>query len=433
MSYELEQFSREVLSSKIHEAETILLSEGKAGLEKFFSSEKNKILNAPYMIRVMNLTGDSVYLKPSVQEKKFDFSSLKKKVSDPGRLVGWSSFAAIDDEDRFEILTEKVGDQFYLQVGRSNENHEDVLDKMLTVFIVTGSIFVFLSALFGLWYARRSLAPLRDVLLTIKKIESGDLSNRVEVLGPHDELRDLGETFNRMIARIEKLILIMRESLDNVAHDIRIPLTRIRAVAEDALTSQSPTPLKEALQDCAENASEVSELVDQLMSISEAEAGTLSLQYSDCHVQTLLQDIVDIYEFVAQEKSIQLSVICDSDFRAVLDRKRIKQVIGNLVDNAIKFSPDQTQIQIEAKSEGASLRVEVRDQGSGVSDADLARLWDRLYRGDKSRTTKGSGLGLSIVRSIVMAHGGQVDAKSGAQGGMVFYFLIPMMQKTHVF
>ena len=430
MTYTLENSNREVLSSKFREAATILTSSNIRGLKEFLSDEKNRILNAPYMVRVLSIEGEAIYLKPSVQEKKFDFELAFKKVDKPETLVGWSSLAAIDDEDMFNILTDKVGEHFYLQIGKSNEDHEDILGRMLEVFLATGGFFILLSAGLGFWYARKSLAPLRDLLVTIKTIERGDLSQRVTLNGIKDELHDLGDTFNRMIARIEKLVQVMKESLDNVAHDIRTPLTKIRAIAEDSLTSSNPIPLKEALQDCAENAAEVSELVDQLMSISEAEAGTLNLKYANCNIETLLRDVTDIYEFVAQEKNISVSVKCDAALDWSLDRKRIKQAIGNLVDNAIKFSPEGSEIQISASVHENSLSVVVNDHGIGISEADLSRIWDRLFRADKARTTKGLGLGLSIVQSVITAHQGKTEAIQNPKGGMTFSFTIPQFEHS---
>ncbi len=430
MNYALDKSDQQVLSSKLQEISAVLNSSDVRGLKNFLSDEKNRILNAPYMVRILGIDGETVFLKPSVQEKEFDFDGAFKKVEKPDKLVGWTSLAAIDDEDKFDILTQRVGDKFYLQIGKSNEDNEDVLGSLLSVFLGTGAIFIMLSAGFGFWYARKSLAPLRGLLGTIKKIESGDLSERVEVSNSRDELHDIGETFNRMISRIEKLIVVMKESLDNVAHDIRTPLTKIIVTAEDALTSNNPTPLKEALQDCAENANEVSELVDQLLSISEAEAGTLVLRYSSCKIKILLDEVADIYDFVAQEKSIRLSVQCDPNLVWLLDGKRIKQAIGNLVDNALKFSPEGKSVDISAVVIKGQLYLTVQDQGIGTPESEIDRIWDRLYRGDKSRSTKGLGLGLSIVRSIALAHGGSAKAISNPKEGMTFSVVIPQFTQS---
>jgi hypothetical protein len=173
LSYSLNKSGKEILSSKMRETSTLLLSQGPKGLKNFLSEEKNRILNAGYMIRVLNISGETIYIKPSVQEKNFDFEAAFKKTEAPEKLLGWSSLSAIDDEDMFDILTERIGDDYYLQVGKSNEDHEDVLGQMLGVFLATGAIFILLSAGLGLWYARKSLAPLRSLLSTIKSLETG--------------------------------------------------------------------------------------------------------------------------------------------------------------------------------------------------------------------------------------------------------------------
>jgi signal transduction histidine kinase len=424
ISYSLEKSSKEVISSELHEAAVILGRNGVPGLTAFYSIEENRLANAHLMVRVLNLSGDTLYLKTSTQEKKFDFEGAFKQKTEP--VVGWQSLPAIGDEDRFEILTEKVGADSYLQIGKSSEDREAILGNILEIFGSTGALLIILGGGLGLWYATRILKPIRNLVGTIQEIEKGNFSHRVIVGEATDELYDLGSTFNRMIARIESLIRIMRESLDHVAHDIRTPLTRIKAVAEDAMTSDQPTSLREALEDCAESASDISGIVDQLMSISEAEAGTMILKRESCNIHLLLTDVAEIYEFVALEKSIDLQIDIEPvslDWK--LDRKRIKQVVGNLLDNALKFSDDKSKIIVRARVENGFLKISVIDEGCGISSGDLPQIWDRLFRGDRSRTTKGSGLGLSIVRAVVTAHGGNVFALPNLRRGTTFAIEFP--------
>lgn len=424
MDFSLAKSSRELISAKHRETAAILIAKDVRGLKDFLSDKTNRARNAPFFIRVLNPSGETVYFKPSVQEERFDFDPIFRKVESLDRHTGWNSLNAIDDEDEFSFLTEKAGERYYLQIGRSNEDYREILERMVDVFLLTGGLFILAGTALGFWYARRSLKPLRALLATIKTIEKGDLSKRVEIDGPQDELHDLGDTFNRMIGRIETLVRVMRESLDNVAHDIRTPLTRIRVVAEDALTSDNPTPLKEALQDCAENAADVSALVDQLLSISEAEAGAMQLKRTECKVATLIAEVVEIYEFVAEDKSIKITVNCEPNLTWVLDRKRIKQAIANLLENAIKYSNANSTTEISAHVVGDTIQLSVLDQGIGVPESDISRIWDRLYRVDKARTTQGLGLGLSIVRSIALAHGGLARARR-TDPGMIFTIELP--------
>jgi signal transduction histidine kinase len=399
LSYSLEQSSKEVLSLKLHEMSSVLTHKGVSGLKELLSAERHRMANAHFLIRVTNDRGQTLFLKRSMQD---------------------------DDGDSFDRLIKSVPPGYSLEVARSSEERENVSSHILSGFVLMGGFLALAGMVLGIWYARRSLAPIRTLLATIQGIESGDLSQRVPLGSSKDELRDLGATFNRMIARIETLVLMMRESLDNVAHDIRTPLTRVRAVAEDALLSGNESSLKGALEECAEDATAISELVDQLMSISEAEAGTLPIHYEICGVKELLEEVAEVYEFVAQEKEIQILISpVRGELSWELDRKRIKQVIGNLLDNAIKFSPRGSDVLVLAVVEQNRMKISVKDQGPGIPDAELPRIWDRLFRGDKSRSTKGTGIGLSIVRSTVLAHGGQVEARQGTEGGMVFTVAIP--------
>jgi len=426
ISYSLKNSGREVISSKLHEASAVLTSEGVDGLREFFAGDKKRMANAPFMIRVLAKDGGTLYVKPSVQEKTFDFDSVFKKRVDPESLLGWHSLAAFNDEDKFDMLAEKVGSEYYLQVGKSSEDREAVLDKIAGVFAVTGVLIILLGGSLGLWYATKILKPLRQLIVTIREIERGNLGRRVPLGEAKDELHDLGSTFNRMIERIETLIRVMRESLDHVAHDIRTPLTRIKAVAEDAMLSTRPTSMKEALEDCAESATDISGIVDQLMSISEAEAGTMILRREASDVPLLLKDVAEIYEFVALEKSIRLELDVElAPMEWPLDRKRIKQAVANLLDNALKFSDRDSRVILRARNEEGFLMISVVDEGCGIPAEDFPYIWDRLFRGERSRTTMGSGLGLSIVRSIVVAHGGRVFAEANSKKGTTFSVRLP--------
>ena len=431
ISYSLEKSSREVISSKLHEASVILADQNVKGFKDFFSNDANRQSNASFMFRILSKSGESIYIKDSRQEQRFDFKKDLAQNLAPDKLKQWHSLDAINDEDKFDILTEQVGADFYLQVGKSSEDREAILTNILNIFVGTGVLLVFFGGGLGLWYARSTLQPIRHLLTTIKEIEKGHLGNRVPLGPAQDELYDLGSTFNRMISRVDSLVRLMRDSLDHVAHDIRTPLTRIRAVAEDAIISSQPTSLREALEECAASATDISEIVDQLMNISEAESGTLTLKREFCLLQTLFNDVIDVYEFVALEKSIDIELeVQPLDLEWFIGRKRIKQVFANLLDNAIKFSDPHSKILVRAAVDRGCLEISVIDEGYGISAQDLPQIWDRLFRGDRSRSSPGAGLGLSIVRAIVSAHGGNVRTQTNRERGTTFSITMPVPEKA---
>ena len=425
LSYSLEKLSREVISSKMRELDAVIEKGGLGGLASFINSDEERVRNAPFLVRVLTESGEAVFSKTSQQQKTFDFATFYGRLPPPRNTLGWRSIQAVDDEDTFDILTEHVGRGLYLQIGKSSEDRDSLLESVEYDFAWATVIFVVLSVGLALWYARRALRPLANLTNTILQIEHGEFSRRVPDPLANDELRELSRTFNRMIDRIERLVTGMKQSVDNLAHDIRTPLTRARARAEAAILSGDQAEACTALEDVTENLNELTALVDQLLDISEAESGALKLKLQLVEVSTIGEQVVDLYQVVAEDRQIKLVNSIQSGILWPVDRLRIKRVIANLVDNAIKFSPSEATVEIRGFVQNDQLVLEVLDRGHGVDPASLPFIWDRLYQADASRSEKGSGLGLALVRSIVEAHGGSVEVNETSSAGSCFRVIFP--------
>lgn len=326
--------------------------------------------------------------------------------------------------ERWAVASLPVGDgSIVLQAGKNARASEQALAGLRRLFVLTLIPAGLVALLGGALLTYRAMSPIRRLTLTMREIlRAGDLGRRVEPQRGSNELNALVELFNRLLARNEALIEGMHNSLDSVAHDMRTPLSRLNNTAEKALgQAGDPELMREALADCVEESENLGRLLTTLMDVAEAESGAMRLDRQRLSLTELVESVAELYEFVAEEKSIRIRTELPVDLEIVADRNRMNQVLANLVDNAIKYSPAGSEVRISvAGSPGGEAVITVSDQGVGISEADLPHIWDRLFRAERSRTAPGMGLGLSFVRAIVEAHGGSVDCESRLNIGSTF-------------
>jgi signal transduction histidine kinase len=278
----------------------------------------------------------------------------------------------------------------------------------------------------GVILTRRALRPVGALAATARAvIQSGDLSRRVEVHGG-GELDELASLVNRMLESNQALVRSMREALDNVAHDLRTPLTRLRGIAEVALRTVDPTQATEALADCIEESDRALIMLRTLMDISEAEAGIMKLNVGPVELRALARETLDLYEQVAEEGGVALFLSPGGPVTAPADATRIRQALANLVDNAVKYTPPGGRVEIDVAIDAGEAQIRVRDTGRGIPAEAISRIWDRLFRVDPSRAERGLGLGLSLVKAIAVAHHGRVAVESAPDRGSSFLLSLPL-------
>jgi signal transduction histidine kinase len=334
---------------------------------------------------------------------------------------------AQDVERDIVIVSRELEGGGLLQVARSADNRAVLLAPLQGVMVATGAVAVGLSAVAGIWLSWRATRPVRDVAATARRIvRTGDLTARVTSRGGSDDVADLVHQFNTLLERNAALIGAMRETLDNVAHDLRTPLTRLRAGAEAALGETADATTRQALVECIEESDRIRRMLELLLDVSAAENGILRLAPEEMEADGILAEVADLYSLVAEDKGTKLEQKTEPGLKVWADPARLRQILANLTDNALKYTPPggQVWLQVARGPEGTAVFT-VGDNGPGVPEGEREKIWRRLYRSDHSRTQRGLGLGLSIVKALVEAHGGTVTVGERAGGGALFTVTLP--------
>jgi signal transduction histidine kinase len=427
ISSSLHERDRAAIQLKLKEYSGEYQSGGLAAVERKVNSEHSSLALHPFLVRVAGPKNETMLLQSSEDEDRTDFDLKRLERSDPGGKDGWIRLKAETEDDVLDIASLRLANGWFLQVGKGPDEREDVLDSFRTTFAVLLLAGTALALAGGVVLARQTLRPVRGLITGLRPIiETGKTSARVPVRHTGDELEELSLLFNQALEKIERLIEGMRASLDNVAHDLRTPMARLRGIAEIALQSgANQETYREALADCLEESEQVLAMLNTLMDISEVEAGSVRLDLRKLNILPLLNKVDELYRSVAEDKSIALHTSCPEDLWLAADRNRILQVMANLLDNAIKYTPSGGTVNVSASPRDGEVVLAVQDTGIGISPEEINRVWDRFYRGDKSRAHRGLGLGLSLVKAVVQAHRGTVEVMSEPGIGSQFTVCLP--------
>jgi len=371
-------------------------------------------------VRVLGPGRDALFLTMPRAYARFDVDGLETDAD------GIRAEPARDRTAVLEVATARLPDGTVLQVGKSSDNREQLLERFRRVMLIVSGLIILAGLAGGAVVTHSTLQPLRALASVVTRIAAtGRTDARVPVPETNDAMEDLSRSFNTMLDRIDALMTAMRDSFDNVAHDLRTPMTRLRGLAERALADGSPAAAREALADCLEEAERMQAMLDTLMDISEAETGALRLAVTDVAIAPLVEEVRALYEDVADDKAVQLEAQAPPDLTVPADRDRLRQALANLVDNAVKYTPAGGRVTVTADRDNEGVAIRVADTGVGIAPGDRERVFDRLYRGDRSRSERGLGLGLSLVRAYVHAHHGRVTVEDNGGGGSVFTMWLP--------
>jgi len=320
---------------------------------------------------------------------------------------------------------------FLIRVGTSLAPVDSAVDELVRVLALVVPAGVLFSALAGWWLAGRALAPVAAITRAALEINISQLDRRLPLGGAGDEIDRLAETFNLVFARLQAAVEQMRQFTASISHELRTPLTALRGEAEVALLQgKDLEDFRRLLASQLEEFDKLTRLINDLLTLARAEAGEIRLEQRSVDLGRLAGAVAEQIEPVASWKKIALAARVEGEVRVAGDSRWLERVVVNLLDNAIKFTPEGGRVDLRVAANGAEALLEVRDTGAGVSPEALPHIFDRFYRADPSRSKEvdGAGLGLSLVRWIVEAHHGGIEVTSEPGKGSLFTVHLPLAQ-----
>jgi len=315
-----------------------------------------------------------------------------------------------------------------LQVGISEENIAGALNQLMIVMVVAGLIILFLASLGGSFIINKALQPVKSTVKTAKKISADDLSLRIDIKNRKDEIGMLVETFNSMIARLEKSVNKIRQFSGDVSHELRTPLTIIRGEIEVLLRKErTKEEYMRTLKSALEESHRMEKIIDDLLFLSRLEALDKSKLKQNVELEEVLKQVLESRRPSALNKELELITEKIKPVLVCGNEDLLERMITNVIDNAIRFTPSKGQIEIVLDKVHDAVQLEIRDTGIGIPEDSLPYIFDRFYVVEKSRSreTGGSGLGLSIVKWLADNHGAEISIQSQVNKGTIFIIKFP--------
>jgi heavy metal sensor kinase len=414
------------LKKEVVEVSVAYSENGFTGIAQQFRQEHEASGNGGYLGRVLNSHGTILFeIAPG------DLSRIPIIQQNVEKAVRGDQVLQIvepGDNQVINVIYSPIPDGNVVQIGLELLEHEIWLRRFSKNLLKFALLALAASVIAGGLIARGTLKPIHIMARTASSITGPSMGRRMQISGRGDEVDQLAEAFNGTLERIDTLVEGIRDVTENLAHDLRTPITGIRGMAEVTLSlERHPEDYREALSRIIEQLDRVLSLSDAIFDVIEAENGTLMMHRENVPLDALANEIIQTFEPVASDRGIKFETSIAEGISTIGDRGRLRQALANLIDNALKYTSSGGCIKfcVGQDSKSREVLISVSDNGSGISDKDLPHVFERYYRGDKSRSGPGVGLGLPLVQGIIKSHDGRVTVESRPGTGSTFRVFLP--------
>ncbi|MCB9058180.1 MAG: HAMP domain-containing protein [Calditrichae bacterium] len=403
--------------------------------------ESAKRYQEVYLI-VYNARGLIEFASPMTQFIKFDLPVTRDEAESgftrSSKLT--MKIPVLKTDDQGNVIFRGISRRMYfrdkpigwIQAGLPITSIEQDLDNLFNVIMIVNAFAVLLVGLGGYFIIARFLFPIKLITNKAKEISSKNLNERIEIQNEQDELGQLTITLNNLLERLNKAFETQRRFMADAAHELKTPLTLLRTHWENELNNPDlEDAFKERLVQDVETIGRLNQMINKLLFLAQTEDVTDQLELSQVKLDDFLRDLINDTKILAELKHQQLTAVELEPVSIQADRNQLYQLFFNLIDNAIKYTPEKGKIMISLKGDGQNVKIKIHDTGSGIDGEKQAFIFERFYRVDKdrSRKTGGSGLGLSICKLIAESHKGSISVESQVHHGSTFTVILPVEQR----
>ncbi len=345
----------------------------------------------------------------------------------PNGAVVFDTVSVSEHKHGVRTILLKLSDGSAIQVGNTLQDNELFIEEYRKVFWFSLLLLLLCGVVVGGIIGRHAMKGVRRVIQTANQIGQANLDRRVPLGNEGQEIELLARSFNEMLDRIQALVQEMKEVTNSVAHDLRSPIARIRIIAESVLAADSDAEtFREMAGTVVEESDRLVEMINTMLEIAQTDSGVSELSRSAVNMVEIIKDAREIFEPVAADAGVRLEIRVPREPLTLMgDESRLQRVLANLLDNAIKYTGAGGEILLAAQASNSDVLIEVIDTGAGIAEEDVPHVFDPFYRGDRSRSSPGNGLGLSLAQSIVRAHGGAISVASVPGKGSTFTVSLP--------